>query len=61
MTRGMEKGRAAYEGAAREAEQQGLTGEDITENVRDLGQRVRKVAEAAAASFEAPSPSQNKH
>ncbi|UYO50217.1 hypothetical protein KQX64_06455 [Rhodopseudomonas palustris] len=61
MSRGMEKGRAAYEGAAREAEQQGLTGEDITENVRDLGQRVRKVAEAAAASFEAPSPSQNKH
>ncbi|MFZ5738048.1 hypothetical protein BJ123_107192 [Rhodopseudomonas thermotolerans] len=59
--RGAEKGRAAYEGAAREAERQGLTGDNLTEDVRELGQRVRKVAEAAAASFEAPSPSQNKH
>ncbi|NEW87224.1 hypothetical protein DU475_08110 [Rhodopseudomonas sp. WA056] len=61
VSRGFEKGRAAYQGAAREAEQQGLTGDDLAENVRDLGQRVRKVAEAAASSFEAPSPSQNKH
>ncbi|ACE99975.1 conserved hypothetical protein [Rhodopseudomonas palustris TIE-1] len=61
VTRGAEKGQAAYQGAAQEAEKQGLTGEDLAENVRDLGQRVRKVAEAAVTSFEAPSPSQNKH
>ncbi|NEW90984.1 hypothetical protein [Rhodopseudomonas sp. BR0M22] len=61
VARGVDKGRAAYEGAAREAEQQGLTGEDLAANVRELGQRVRKVAEAAATSFEAPSPSHNKH
>ncbi|QLH70409.1 hypothetical protein [Rhodopseudomonas palustris] len=61
VTRGAEKGQAAYQGAAQEAEKQGLTGEDLAENVRDLGQRVRKVAEAAVTSFEASSPSQNKH
>lgn len=61
VTRSAEKGQAAYQGAAQEAEKQGLTGEDLAENVRDLGQRVRKVAEAAVTSFEAPSPSQNKH
>lgn len=61
VTRGAEKGQAGYQGAAQEAEKQGLTGEDLAENVRDLGQRVRKVAEAAVTSFEAPSPSQNKH
>jgi hypothetical protein len=61
VARGADKTRAAFQGASRAAEEQGLTSEDIAENVRDIGQRVRKVAEAATASFEASSPSQNKH
>jgi len=61
VARGVDKTRAAFEGAARAAEDQGLTGEDVADSVRDIGQRVRKVAEAAAASFDAPSPSHNKH
>lgn len=51
--------RAAYENAAQAAEDQGLTPDAMADNVRDIGQRARKVAEAASSSFE--TPSQQKH
>jgi hypothetical protein len=54
-----EKGRAAYDAAARAAEDEGLTSDKVANAVDEFGERARKVAEAAAASFDAPS--QNKH
>jgi hypothetical protein len=50
---------AAFEQAARTADNEGLSKDSVSGTVSDLGQRARKVAEAAAASFE--TPSQNKH
>jgi|GEM_PF-2408241 len=63
MARGVEtvkqKGRDVYESAVNAAEDEGLTREKMGDQVRDLGDRARKVAEAAVSTFE--SPSQNKH
>lgn len=54
-----QKGREVYQSAMNAAEDEGLSPEDVSGQVRDLGERARKVAEAAASTFE--SPSQNKH
>jgi hypothetical protein len=49
---------AAFDNVARSAENEGLTPEGVAGTVTDIGQRARKVADAAA-SFDATS--QNKH
>lgn len=54
-----DRAKSVYEGATRAAEDEGLTPDGLADGVRDLGERARKVAEAAASSFDAPS--QNKH
>ncbi|WP_322515822.1 hypothetical protein SR870_23080 [Rhodopseudomonas palustris] len=54
-----QKGREVYESAVNAAEDEGLTRENIGGQVHDLGDRARKVADAAVSTFEAPS--QNKH
>lgn len=63
MSRGVDAARdgarAAYVGAAGTAEDEGLTPDGLADGVRDIGERARKVAEAAASSFE--TPVQNKH
>jgi hypothetical protein len=46
---------AALDRVQRRAEEEGLTGDRLDESARDLGQRVRKVAEAAVTTaFELP-------
>jgi hypothetical protein len=63
VARGVEavkqKGRDVYDSAVGTADSEGLTREKVGGQVRDLGDRTRKVAEAAVSTFE--SPSQNKH
>jgi hypothetical protein len=63
VARGVEmvkqKGRDVYDSALGAAEDEGLTAEKVGDQVRDLGDRARKVAEAGVSTFE--SPSQNKH
>ncbi|MCG6206806.1 hypothetical protein LPW26_19325 [Rhodopseudomonas sp. HC1] len=63
VNRGMEtvkqKGREVYQSAVDAAEDEGLTPNKLGDQVRDVGERARKVADAAVSSFE--SPSQNKH
>lgn len=54
-----QKGREVYQSAMNAAEDEGLSPDNVSGQVRDLGERARKVAEAAASTFE--SPSQNKH
>lgn len=49
----------AYQQMAKGAEQAGLSPDDLSDAASDLGQRARKVAEAATSSFD--SPSHNKH
>ncbi|ABD90123.1 late embryogenesis abundant protein [Rhodopseudomonas palustris] len=50
----------AYQEVSRAAEQEGLTPDGVAGAAGDLGQRARKVAEAATGSFDRPS-SHNKH
>jgi hypothetical protein len=50
---------AAFSGAADVAKDQGLNADALATAAKDVGQRARKVAEAAASSFE--TPSHNKH
>ncbi|MCP9629714.1 hypothetical protein NML43_21705 [Rhodopseudomonas palustris] len=63
VNRGVEtvkqKGRDVYQSAVEAAEDEGLSPDKVGGQVRDIGERARKVAEAAASTFE--SPSQNKH
>ena len=54
-----QKGRDVYQSAVGAAEQEGLTPDKLGDQVRDIGERARKVADAAVSTFE--SPSQNKH
>lgn len=54
-----QKGRDVYDSAVQAADDEGLTSDKIGGQVRDFGDRARKVAEAAVSTFE--SPSQNKH
>ncbi|MFC0241969.1 hypothetical protein [Rhodopseudomonas telluris] len=54
-----QKGRDVYQSAANAAEDEGLTPDKVGGQVREFGERARKVAEAAVSTFE--SPSQNKH
>ncbi|WP_420133080.1 hypothetical protein [Rhodopseudomonas sp.] len=54
-----QKGREVYQSAMNAAEDEGLSPDNVSGQVRDLGERARKVAEAAASTFD--SPSQNKH
>lgn len=54
-----QRAQAAFDGVARSVDEAGLAPNDVSQAASDVGQRVRKVADAAISTFE--SPSQNKH